>query len=228
MKDFFHKHETLYVISLFLALVYAWYAIWKQRKVRKELYVKHGFRSMNKKPFFAWTGLKQFQIMGNLKFVDGTGEYLKGEYKGFEIGLFMYGFGLADEEIISQSVVFLKCKQSLPKFILRPEKMGDSIAACFGLGDIDFKRHQKFSKEYFLQDPHKEKIRSAFNNKILDYFLENDRMSAESNGSSLLVFKEHAQIVDDDTFKQILDRACETYEMLLISKQKDKAPDSSE
>ena len=226
MKDFFHQYEALYIISIFLGLLYLWYDIWNKRKVRNELYVTYGFTSIKKKPFFAWTGLKQFQILGNLKFTDGTGEYLKGEYKGFEIGLFMYGYGLADEEIISQSVVYLKCKQLLPKFVLRPERMRDTVAAWFGLDDIDLEYNQKFSEEYFLQGPNKKKIRAVFDSKTQDFFLENERMSAESNGNSLLIFKDHAKINDDVTFKQILDRACKTYEML--SRHGNNSPASGE
>jgi len=76
-------------------------------------------------------------------------------------------------------------------FILRREELVDRVfdrVRVFGtMKDINFKSNPEFSKLYYLKGDQREKIRSLFNDDLLDFFLENPIEHVECNGKELLV-----------------------------------------
>jgi carbonic anhydrase len=79
--------------------------------------------------------------------------------------------------------------KDIPDFVLRKETIFDKASAFFGYNDIDFERHEEFSRIYYLQS-NSPNIRVFFDNDILSFFeREKTDFSIESKGKELLLYK---------------------------------------
>jgi len=95
------------------------------------------------------------------------------------------------KEVYHSTMQYIKLPAEVTPFILRREELVDRVfdrVRVFGtMKDINFKSNPEFSKLYYLKGDQREKIRSLFNDDLLDFFLENPIEHVECNGKELLV-----------------------------------------
>ena len=67
----------------------------------------------------------------------------------------------------------------IPQFSVRPEGLGDKLAANLGFQDIDFDHHPEFSSKFVLQAKDEDAIRRFFTTQILDLFASRPDLSVD-------------------------------------------------
>ncbi len=97
---------------------------------------------------------------------------------------------LIAREVYHTSVEILKLPFNLPVFSLEKEVLLDKVIQLAANEDIDFKGQSRFSKRYLLKGPNKGEIRNFFTQELIDFFNKGEIYHLESNGKSLLVFRQ--------------------------------------
>ena len=106
-----------------------------------------------------------------------------------------------------QSVVLNESDElDLPQFDMRPEHFLHKIGGAFGYQDIDFPRHEQFSKKYLLRGRDETAIRSVFNDEVLAYFASNLNLSVEGRRGAFIVYKGGKRL-SPDGFRQFISQA---------------------
>lgn len=115
---------------------------------------------------------------------------LQGTAGGLQISIFDYRYvtGSGKNRKVSTQSVFVAHREGmdLPMFTLRPENIWHKIGSMFGMQDIDFESHPKFSKRYLLKGPDEEAIRELFTPEVLDFFEQKSGLTVEGSGDVLL------------------------------------------
>lgn len=106
---------------------------------------------------------------------------------------------------------------ALPRFELCPENFLHRIAEKFGYQDIDFDTEPDFSKQYLLRSNDEPAIRKAFNTLVIQWFVQRPKISAESNGHSLIVYQ-HGKRLSVDEITSFLMEARKLYTLLASRK----------
>lgn len=68
----------------------------------------------------------------------------------------------------------------IPQFSVRPEGLGDKLAAKLGFQDIDFDQHPDFSAKFVLQSNDENAARRFFTTQILDLFASRPDLSVDA------------------------------------------------
>jgi hypothetical protein len=109
--------------------------------------------------------------------------HLRGEAGGIELNIFDYRYVTGhgkQRQTHSQSVLVARAAgMNLPLFSMRPESFWNKIGNLFGLKDIDFESHPKFSRLYLLKGPHEAAIRDLFQPHVLEYFEDHTGLNIE-------------------------------------------------
>jgi MFS superfamily sulfate permease-like transporter len=97
---------------------------------------------------------------------------------------------------------------TIPKFIIDKEglfdKIFDRVKGLAGTtNDIDFKKHQGFSKKFQLSGEDETAIRSFFTADLIHFLEENEIHHIESNGEALMIFK-YLHIARTDEIQNML------------------------
>lgn len=88
------------------------------------------------------------------------------------------------------SVVYFKSELlKLPEFSLTPENFFHSIGRVFGMQDINFNSHPKFSAAYLLQGANEEEIRKFMTDKRLSEHEKYQNLSIEASQSRCLIYR---------------------------------------
>lgn len=117
---------------------------------------------------------------------------MRGEAGDLAVSIFDYAFTTGSgkhKRTTRQTVILFQFDApSLPLFSLRPESFWHKVGSWFGMKDINFDSHPRFSSAYTLQGPNEEAIRQIFNAKALDFFEQNTNLSVEAMGDRLLYY----------------------------------------
>ncbi len=116
--------------------------------------------------------------------------HLRGEAGGIELNIFDYRYVTGSgksQHTHNQSVFVARAGgMNLPLFSMRPETIWHKIGNLFGLHDINFDSHPRFSSAYLLKGPDEAAIRAVFQPLILEYFEEHTGLNVEGVGDLLL------------------------------------------
>jgi len=115
---------------------------------------------------------------------------------GAEIAVFDYKYTSSSGKSRStyrQSVFWAYCEDlRLPHFRLHPEiALFHGIAKAFGMQDINFESHPKFSRSYLLRGEDEAKVRLRFHPSFLNFLEQHTPCCAEGSGPQLIVWREY-------------------------------------
>ncbi|MFS8884893.1 hypothetical protein [Synechococcus sp. H70.2] len=118
---------------------------------------------------------------------------------GTEIGAFDYKYTRGSGKSRSthrQSVFWAYCEDlRLPHFRLHPNiPLFHDIAKAFGMQDINFEGHPKFSRSYLLRGEDEAKIRLRFHPRFLSFLEQHPPCCAEGSGPQLIVWRDEQRV----------------------------------
>lgn len=77
----------------------------------------------------------------------------------------------------------------LPSFSLRPENFFHKVAGVFGYRDIDLDSHPEFSRLFLLRGEQEQRVRTAFNDRVAEFFERRAGSAAAGIGRELLFWR---------------------------------------
>lgn len=118
---------------------------------------------------------------------------------GTEIALFDYQYtsGSGKNRSTYRMSVFLASQEDLhlPSFRLHPENaFFHGIAKAFGMKDINFETHPKFSRSYLLRGQDEDQIRMRFHPGVLSFLEDHLNYAAEGSGSHLILWRSNQRV----------------------------------
>ncbi len=118
---------------------------------------------------------------------------------GTEIALFDYQYtrGSGKSSSIYRQSVFYAYSEGLhlPRFRLQPENVFfHGIAKAFGMQDINFESHPKFSRSYLLRGEDEMQVRMRFHPGILGFWEQHPNYCAEGAGAHLILWQNNRQV----------------------------------
>jgi len=118
---------------------------------------------------------------------------------GTEIVLFDYQYtrgGGKSSSTYRQSVFYAYHEDlHLPRFRLHPENaFFHGIAKAFGMQDINFESHPKFSRSYLLRGQDEAQVRLRFHPGILSFLEQHPNHCAEGAGAHLILWQNNRQV----------------------------------
>ncbi|MFS8880230.1 hypothetical protein [Synechococcus sp. H55.11] len=95
-----------------------------------------------------------------------------------------------------QSVFWAYCEDlRLPHFRLHPNiPLFHDIAKAFGMQDINFESHPRFSRKYLLRGEDEAKVRLRFDPSFLSFLEQHAPCCAEGSGPQLIVWRDDQQV----------------------------------
>ncbi|SDR73501.1 Sulfate permease, MFS superfamily [Formosa sp. Hel1_31_208] len=108
------------------------------------------------------------------------------------------------KEVIRASMLHIKLNAFIPVFSLDRESLIDKVYAIAGFSDINFDKHQDFSKRFHLVGENIDDIKTFFNDELIHFFESNPYYHIESNGNSLLIFSRQ-RLASTKEIKALLD-----------------------
>ena len=89
-----------------------------------------------------------------------------------------------------QTVVALESEALvLPVFSLRPEGFFHKLGAAIGMQDIDFENHPEFSDSFVLTGSDEQAVRSFFDAKLLEHFVQQKGSCVEGASGMFIYFR---------------------------------------
>lgn len=132
---------------------------------------------------------------------------MRGKTSDLDVTIFDYTYTVGtgkNKSSFTQTVVcFRTGNLRLPIFSLRPENIWHRIGTMFGMKDIDFESHPKFSKSYLLKGPEEVAVRHTFTESVLDFFEDRPGLCVEAD-SRVLVFYRQNKRVDPTAIRDFL------------------------
>ncbi|MEN9221742.1 MAG: hypothetical protein Q6M04_04825, partial [Thermostichus sp. BF3_bins_97] len=118
---------------------------------------------------------------------------------GTEITLFDYQYtsGSGKNRSTYRMTIFSAYQEDLhlPSFRLHPENaLFHGIAKAFGMKDINFESHPKFSRLYLLRGQDEDQIRLRFHPGVLTFFEENPNYIVEGSGPHLIFWRSNQRV----------------------------------
>jgi carbonic anhydrase len=84
--------------------------------------------------------------------------------------------------------------RSLPRFILRPERVWHRIGAVLGYQDINFDGAPEFSRKYLLRGDDEMEIRRLFREPLIAFWEKEHGLCMEGEGERLILYRERGQL----------------------------------
>ena len=106
-----------------------------------------------------------------------------------EVVLFEFRTGTRRSRQTHTAVAYRFPKQNLSEFVLRPETGLGFITKLVGMKDIDFSAIPEFSRNYLLTGRDETKIRTVFNQSLLEFFNWETGWTVEGHDDWLLVYR---------------------------------------
>jgi hypothetical protein len=99
-----------------------------------------------------------------------------------------------------QSVFWAYCEDlRLPHFRLHPEvPLFHDVAKAFGMQDINFENHPKFSRRYLLRGEDEAKIRLRFHPRFLSFLEQHPPCCAEGFGPQLVIWRDDPPVSPEE------------------------------
>lgn len=92
-------------------------------------------------------------------------------------------------EVYHTTVQIIELPFSIPEFSIEKEQFADRVLELAGFHDIDFEKHDKFSKAFLLHGKDEEAVSKLFTESLRQFFVEHEVYHVESNGNSIMLFK---------------------------------------
>jgi len=118
---------------------------------------------------------------------------------GTEIAIFDYSCKAPKGRDYYHSVFWAYCEDlRLPHFRLHPEvPLFHDIAKAFGMQDINFENHPKFSRRYLLRGEDEAKIRLRFHPSFLNFLEQHPPCCAEGFGPQLVIWQDDQMVLPE-------------------------------
>ncbi|ABD02511.1 hypothetical protein CYB_1547 [Synechococcus sp. JA-2-3B'a(2-13)] len=118
---------------------------------------------------------------------------------GTEITVFDYQYtsGSGKSSSTYRQSVFYAYHEDLhlPRFRLHPENaLFHGIAKAFGMQDINFESHPKFSRSYLLRGENEAQVRLRFHPGVLGFWEQHPNYCAEGAGAHLILWQNDRQV----------------------------------
>lgn len=125
---------------------------------------------------------------------------------GTEITVFDYQYTSGSGEgsrTYRQSVFYAYHEDlHLPRFRLHPENaFFHGIAKAFGMQDINFESHPKFSRSYLLRGENEAQVRLRFHPGVLSFLEQYPNYCAEGAGAHLILWQNDRQVSPEEIAK---------------------------
>ena len=125
---------------------------------------------------------------------------------GTEITVFDYQYTSGSGEgsrTYRQSVFYAYHEDlHLPRFRLHPENaLFHGIAKAFGMQDINFESHPKFSRSYLLRGENEAQVRLRFHPGVLGFWEQHPNYCAEGAGAHLILWQNNRQVSPEEIAK---------------------------
>lgn len=125
---------------------------------------------------------------------------------GTEIALFDYQYtrGSGKSSSTYRQSVFYAYHEDLhlPRFRLHPENaFFHGIAKAFGMQDINFESHPKFSRSYLLRGENEAQVRLRFHPGVLSFLEQYPNYCAEGAGAHLILWQNDRQVSPEEIAK---------------------------
>ena len=155
--------------------------------------------------------LKKFHFF-EIRPIERKTNCLRGFFSEFsvewEISDVTFNDGAAfSSETFNTTVMFLKINKNIPVFAMEKEgiieKIFDRVIAFTGHKDIDFEMYPDFSKKFLVTGNNESKIRSFFNDGLINFFENTQIYHLESNGEGLIIFDKIKLARTDETIALI-------------------------
>ncbi len=118
---------------------------------------------------------------------------IHGEAGGVDLAIFDYKYRTGSGKNSSthnQTVVFIGAQDlNLPQFTLCPETFFARVGAIFGVDDIDFDSHPKFSDNCYLTGSDEEAVRRTFTPEVLEFFEANPGITTDAYGRGFIFYR---------------------------------------
>ena len=92
-------------------------------------------------------------------------------------------------EVYHTTVQITELPFLIPQFSIEKEQFADRVLELAGFHDIDFEKHDKFSKAFLLHVDDEEAVSKFFTESLRQFFVEHEVYHVESNGNSIMLFK---------------------------------------
>ena len=155
--------------------------------------------------------LKKFHFF-EIRPIERKSNCLRGKFEDlnveWEISDVTFNDGAAfSSETFNTTVMMLKLNKNMPIFAMEKEgiieKIFDRVIAFAGHKDIDFEMYPNFSKKFLVTGNDEQKIRSFFNDGLIDFFENKQIYHLESNGEALIIFDKIKLARTDETIALI-------------------------
>ena len=155
--------------------------------------------------------LKKFHFF-EIRPIERKSNCLRGKFEDlnveWEISDVTFNDGAAfSSETFNTTVMMLKLNKNMPIFAMEKEgiieKIFDRVIAFAGHKDIDFEMYPNFSKKFLVSGNDEQKIRSFFNDSLIDFFENKQIYHLESNGEALIIFDKIKLARTDETIALI-------------------------
>ncbi|MDT7944915.1 MAG: hypothetical protein RRA39_01230 [Cyanobacteriota bacterium PSP.bin.10] len=125
---------------------------------------------------------------------------------GTEITVFDYQYtrGSGKSSSTYRQSVFYAYHEDLhlPRFRLHPENaLFHGIAKAFGMQDINFESHPKFSRSYLLRGENEAQVRLRFHPGVLGFWEQHPNYCAEGAGAHLILWQNNRQVSPEEIAK---------------------------
>ncbi|MFS8798762.1 hypothetical protein [Synechococcus sp. R60.3] len=125
---------------------------------------------------------------------------------GTEITVFDYQYtrGRGKSSSTYRQSVFYAYHEDLhlPRFRLHPENaLFHGIAKAFGMQDINFESHPKFSRSYLLRGENEAQVRLRFHPGVLGFWEQHPNYCAEGAGAHLILWQNDRQVNPEEIAK---------------------------
>ncbi len=136
-----------------------------------------------------------------------TSNALSGEIEGSAVRVLDYRYTIGSGKNSSthmQTVVAVSTGGvPLPSFTLAPENFFHKIGQAFGYQDIDFEMFPEFSNRYLLRSADEAAIRSLFDGRVIDAYMNGLGQNVEVRDGWLFVFKAGRRLKPEQIQPQI-------------------------
>lgn len=141
-------------------------------------------------------GFELFQRGGARRFYNSMFKRLN---DGTEIAIFDYSCKAPRGRNYYFSVFWAYCEDlRLPHFRLHPEvPLFHDVAKAFGMQDINFENHPKFSRRYLLRGEDEAKIRLRFHPSFLNFLEQHPPCCAEGFGPQLVIWQDDQMVLPE-------------------------------
>ncbi|MEW5950305.1 MAG: hypothetical protein GX447_00880 [Elusimicrobia bacterium] len=113
-------------------------------------------------------------------------------FKDNRIMLFDYKYTVGSGKhstTYNHTLAFMKTKDEVPDFVLRPENFFDKIGSFLGFKDINFDNYPQFSSSYCLKGQREESVRGFFNDSRISFFQSEPGWHCHAGGRFFCAYK---------------------------------------